>query len=312
VTILATFRVDELSGDAVVLHFGGLPGTIDARTLGEALLGFAEVAYAVSGTLDPGQEVEIVVEALGRGSFRTIVKRVRKQAKGLLSEGIKNIFWGVVAAVVFEYVLKPADPAQITINTKEVIIKVGKDSYIVPRTVYDASQNAQKNPAVERGVRRTFRALVANRDVSDFGITGSIHDTRPLVQIPRTNFPVLPSVDVLDLIDDRDSRFRRERARLLVIKPWLNHAKRKWSFEWNGVPISAPITDANFLDRIDRHEVVFGAGDALDAEIGYSQTYSPDLGIYENDNASYVISKVVNLVPRAITKSLGQDSGPRD
>jgi hypothetical protein len=295
---MPTLRVEELTGDAIVLHFGGLPGSINARTLGEALLGFAELSYAVSDTVDPGQEVEILVEALGAGSFRTIVRRTRAHTKGLLSEGIKNIFWGVVAAIIFEYALKPADPTQITINTTEVIIKVGKDKYVVPRLVYDASQNAQKNPAVDKGVRRTFRALEANRDISDFGMTGSIHDTRPLVQIPRSDFPLLPKTAVLEVVDERETRFRRERARLLVIKPWLNHAKRKWSFEWNGVPVSAPMSDADFLDRIDRHEVVFGAGDALDVEISFKQIFSPELGIYENDNTSYVISRVVRAVPR--------------
>lgn len=302
---MPTFRVDALEGDTIVLHFGGSPGTISAETLGEVLLGFAETAYGVSDTIDPGQEVEIVVEAVGHGSFRTVVKRIRKHTKGLLSEGVRSIFWSVVAAVIFEYALKPADPAQITINTTEVIIKIGKDTYIVPRNVYNASQNAQKNPSVEKGVRRTFRALETNPHVSDFGITGSIHDTRPLVHIPRSDFPILPRTAILEVVDDRDSRFRRERARFLVIKPWLNHARRKWSFEWNGVPISAPITDADFLDRIDRHEVVFGAGDALDVEVTYTQTYSPELGIYENNNTSYVITKVINLVPRAVTKRLG-------
>src|SRR5262249_13002648 len=155
---------------------------------------------------------------------------------------------------------------------------------VVPRAVYDASQNAQKNPAVEKGVRRTFRAIEANQHISDFGITGSIHDKLPLLQIPRTDFPVLPRSAVLEVFDERETRVRRERARLLVVKPWLNHAKRKWSFEWNGVPISAPISDSEFLDRIDRHEVLFGAGDALDVEISYMQTFSPELGIYENDN----------------------------
>lgn len=296
---MPSFRVEELTGDTVVLHFGGMSGAINARTLGEALLGFAELSNAVSATVDPGQEVEIVVEALGSGSFRTIVRRIRKDAKGLLSEGIKNIFWGVIATIIFEYALKPADPAQITINTTEVVIKVGKDTYIVPRVVYDASQNAQKNPAVEKGVRRTFRALEFDGHVSDFGITHSIHDARPLIEIPRTSFPELPKVEMLETVDERETRFRRERARLLVIKPWLNHAKRKWSFEWNGVPISAPITDTNFLNQIDQHEVLFGAGDALDVEISYKQTFSPELGIHENDSTSYVISKVARTIPRA-------------
>jgi hypothetical protein len=43
---------------------------------------------------------------------------------------------------------------------------------------------------------------------------------------------------------------------------------------------------------------VFGAGDALDVEISYRQTYSPEFGILENDNGSFVVSKVVATVPR--------------
>ncbi len=64
------------------------------------------------------------------------------------------------------------------------------------------------------------------------------------------------------------------------------------------MPISAPITDTDFLARIRRHEVVFGAGDAMDVEINYRQTFSADLGIFENDNGSYVISKVIGTVTR--------------
>lgn len=85
---------------------------------------------------------------------------------------------------------------------------------------------------------------------------------------------------------------------MLVIKPWLKHATRKWSLEWNGVPISAPIADPDFLGRIQRHEVLFGAGDALDVEISYRQVFSPSLGIFENDNSSYIISRVIAAVPR--------------
>jgi hypothetical protein len=108
--------------------------------------------------------------------------------------------------------LKPSDPPQITINTSEVILKVGRDTFIVPRNVYDASQNAQKNPAVEKGVRRTFRTLEADKAVTDFGITSSITDPQPLIQIPRVDFPALPKSAVLETIDHRDERFRRECA----------------------------------------------------------------------------------------------------
>jgi hypothetical protein len=296
---MPTIRIDEFGGETIVLHFGGLRGSIDARTLGEALIGFAETAVAISAVVDPGHEVEIVVEETGPGSFRAVIRRICKPVSGLLSEGIYAIFWGIVANTIYDHTIKPSDPPpQITVTTDEVTVKVGPNTIIVPRNVYDASQNTKKSPAVEKGIRKTFRALEADRYVTDFGITSSISDVRPLIQIARADFPAFPRAVILETIDGANERFRRERARLLVIKAWLKHAKRKWSFEWNGVPISAPITDTDFLDRIRRHDVVFGAGDAIDVEINYRQTFSPDLGLFENDNSSYVVSKVVATVPR--------------
>jgi hypothetical protein len=296
---MPTIRIDEFRGETIVLHFGGVPGSISARTLGEALIGFAETALAIGVVVDPGHEVEIVVEETGPGSFRAVIRRIYRPVPGLLSEGIRAIFWSIVATTIYDHTIKPSDlPPQIIITTDEVTIKIGPNTIIVPREVYDASQNAKKNPAVEKGVRRTFRALEADRSVSDFGITSSISDTRPIIQIPRADFPAFPKSAILETLDEESARFRRERARLLVVKPWFKRLARKWSFEWNGVPISAPITDADFLDRIQRHEVVFGAGDALDVEISYRQTFSPELGIFENDNSSYVVTKVRATVPR--------------
>jgi hypothetical protein len=296
---MPTIRIDAFRGEIIVLHFGGVPGSIQARTLGEALIGFAETAVAVSAVVDPGQEVEIVVEQTGPGSFRAVIRRICKPPSGLLSQGILSIFWSIVATTIYDHTIKPSDPPpQIIVTTDEVTVKVGSNTIIVPRNVHDASENAKKNPAVEKGIRRTFQALDADVSVTDFGITSGISDPHPIIQIPRADFPALPKSAILESVDVAHERFRRERARLLVIKPWLKHAKRKWSFEWNGVPIAAPIADADFLARIQRHEILFGAGDALDVEISYRQTFLSDLGIFENDNGSYVISKVIAAVPR--------------
>ena len=38
--------------------------------------------------------------------------------------------------------------------------------------------------------------------------------------------------------------------------------------EWHAC--SAPIADRDFLDRLERREILLGAGDALDAEITFA------------------------------------------
>jgi len=302
---MATVRLDAFSHDTIVLHFGGPEGTIDAHTLANALIGFADTAYAVNAAIDPGQEIEIIVEATGPGSYRTVLRKLKKGFTGGVLSGIAGtILWNVVSNVIYDATLKGADPQpQITINTTEVIIKHGNDTIIVPRVVHDAAENVKKNPAVREGVRKTFDTLEADPHVKDFGITGSISDPRPLISIPRSEFrfAVAP---IVELEEQPLERIRKERARLIILKAWLNHARRKWSFEWNGVPLSAPVADKDFLDRLDRREHLLGSGDALDVEITYRQRFEAALGVYVNDPASFVVSRVIRPVPREMQRRL--------
>jgi hypothetical protein len=297
---MAVIRLDEFHEETIVLHFGGPEGTIDAYTLANALIGFADTAYAINATIDPGQEIEIIVEGTGPGSYRTVIRKLKKGFTGGVLSGIAGtILWNVVSNVIYDATLKGADPKpQITINTTEVIIKHGNDTIIVPRTVHDATENVKKNPAVQKGLRKTFEALEADPHISEFGITNSIGDRRPLLAIPRADFPLVVT-PIVDIEEQPQERSRKERARLVILKAWLNHAKRKWSFEWNGVPISAPIADKDFLDQLDRREHLLGSGDALDAELTYKQTLEAELGVYVNDPNSFVVTRVIRSVPRA-------------
>lgn len=294
---MAIIRLDEFHDDTIVLHFGGSSRSIDAYTLAQALTGIADTAYAVNATIDPGTEIEILVEATGPGSYRTQIRRIKKDYGGLLAVG-GTIFWGVVSNVIYDATLKSSDPKpEIIVNTDEVIIKHGNDTVIVSRMVHEATEHVKKNPAVQRGLSKTFAALDADHDVTDFGITGSLKDPEPIMRIPRAEFP---KVVIFDVPSEQEPKGRivRERARVVVLKAWLNHAKRKWTFEWNGVPISAPIADTEFLDKLDQREIFFGSGDALDVEITFIQYFDSDLGVWINESNSFVVTHVLQLVPR--------------
>jgi hypothetical protein len=291
---MAIISLDRFFEDTIVLHFGGKAGSINAYTFAEALIGFADTAYAVSSTIDPGQEIEIILEATGPGSFRAVIRRLKK-----VTPVAGAIFWGVVTNTIYDATLKKDDPVLITINTSDVIIKKthGHDIVIVPRNVYDASENAKKNPAVKKGIKKTFETMKKDPDITEFGLTSSIHDAQPLVTIPRADFSVV--TQQLETEDPPLERTKSETARLVILNAWLNRAKRNWSFEWNGEPISAPISDTEFLDQLDRREFLLGTGDALDVEITYKQTFDPAIRVYVNDPNSFVITRVIKPVPRA-------------
>src|SRR5262245_32382539 len=131
----------ELRGDTIVVHFGGEAGTIDAYTFAGALIGLTQTAYAISSTVDPGHEIEIRLEATGPGSFRARLRRVKKQYGVVFTRGIENVFWGIVAAVIYDAVIKHDVPPKIIVNTNEVIVETGGRIIVVPREVHEATQN---------------------------------------------------------------------------------------------------------------------------------------------------------------------------
>ena len=295
---MAVISFGQFDGDSIVVHFGGEQRAINAYTFSQSLTGFADTARAVSFTIDPGHEIEIVIEAIGPGSFRTRVRRLKKAYGGMFTGAVGAVFWGIVANVIYEnYIKFPDPPPEIIINTNEVIIVRGKDRYIVPRAIHEAAENAKQSPDVKRGVRNTFEPLRKDPRVTEFGLTNRIDDPVPVLMVPRSEFPrIIESITVVE--ESPTDRIRSETARLIISKAWLNKPKRKWSFEWNGVPVSAPIADEEFLQRLERREHLIGAGDALDVEIAFMQIFDPALEVYVNDPYSFIITKVYHHVSR--------------
>jgi hypothetical protein len=287
---MTTLLIAEFNEDRVVVHFGGQTNSIDAQTYALALLGFTATAKAVNAVINPGQEIEIWVEADGSGSYRTWVRKVHKGLGGFFSEGYKAVFWGIIGTLIYDHFIKNEPNIQVQINTDEVIIARGTDRVVI-------AQNAKKDLEVQKGLERTFAPLEANPSVTDFGLTQSMSDAKPSIQIPRESFQLYIRQPGLISAAPESERIRSETARVLIIKAWLNHKKRKWAFEWNGVPISAPIADEAFLDKIAARKYLIGHGDALDVEITFKQTFNTRLGVYQNDEQSFVIAKVIDVIP---------------
>ena len=194
---MATLRFDDFENDTIVLHFGGAEGSIDAYTLAEALIGFADMARAISATVDPGTDIEILVEATGPGSYRTRIRRIKKDYGGLLAVG-GTVFWGIVSNYIYDNYIKNDPPPQVTVNADGTVVKTGKYTIIVSAAVHSGTEHAKQNPAVQSGLAKTFAALEADENVKDFGVTGSLTDPEPKFIIPRAEFPRIaqrPAVD---------------------------------------------------------------------------------------------------------------------
>lgn len=90
----------------------------------------------------------------------------------------------------------------------------------------------------------------------------------------------------------------------MILKAWFKPGARKWSFEWNGYPITAPIKDPEFWARLENREHLIGAGDALDVILTFEEVFVEEFGLYVADPNTYVIEKVIRPVPRSSQPNL--------
>lgn len=78
--------------DAFVIHFGTPTTRINAYTLATTLTNLADAAKAANSTINPGYEIEVLVETLGGGSFRAKVRTIYRGAGNLFSpQDLKTI-----------------------------------------------------------------------------------------------------------------------------------------------------------------------------------------------------------------------------
>ncbi|MFC1335316.1 MAG: hypothetical protein G8D90_10480, partial [gamma proteobacterium symbiont of Clathrolucina costata] len=117
-----------------VIHFGGEPTRINAYTLASTLVSIADAAKAANALINPGYEVEIVVEALGSGSFKAKVRSIYNGLGNLFDKGdLKAIALSIIAAFIYQHTLAPDNEVNIIVNEDEVVIEQGETKVVVPR-----------------------------------------------------------------------------------------------------------------------------------------------------------------------------------
>lgn len=280
-----------ISGDEIVIHFGGELRSVDAYTFANSLIAISDTIRSINSAIDPSRSIEIRVEAIGPGSFRAKLKKRFRGITGLLGRATFDLIIGLLGALLYDAFLNGDDGIKITTTEDSYIIERGDDQIILPREVYEQLPNIRSNPEVQRNVQRTFEALENDPAIENFGLTPNLNDDVPLISIPREDFIVFTERSALPS-PENGRRTTRKSARLLVRKLWLDGSSKKWSFEWNGVPVSAPIKDERFLSDLENRTIMIGSGDALDVVLEFEQSFDKSTGVWENDPSSYRVVEV--------------------
>lgn len=279
--------------DSVVLHFDTEGHRINAYTLASTLVSLADAAKAANSSINPGYEVEIVVESLGAGSFRAKIRALYRKNRNLFSkEVVVALIVGIIGNYIYERTLALNSKVKVEIHTDEVVIQHGDEKIIVPRNVYDATRQAEKDPQFRSAISQAFEAVKSDEKVRGFGLVKNMDDPPPQIVIGRDaieKLAVLPP-------PDEDKRIVSEIVDLQILKAILERSDRKWEFVWRGVRISAPIIDQTFYDRFFAHSITIAPGDVLHVRLAMNQRRDPDTGIFSND--AYTIVEVFDHVPR--------------
>lgn len=288
-------RVIDISQfeNSVVIHFDTEDTRINAYTLASTLVSLADAAKAANNIINCGYEIEIVVEALGPGSFRALIRAIYSSAKNVFSNQVVfGLVIGVLGNYFYERTLAIDDKVIVEIKTDEVILKKGQDRVIIPRIVYDATRKAEKNPLFVKAMSRTFETIAADDKVKGVGLVSSMDSPSPEIIIPKSTLQKMAT----ETPEDPDARIIYEHVDLQIIKAILEKSKRKWEFMWRGIKISAPVINEAFYVNFFAHEITIAPGDILQAKLAIKQTKDPQTGIYSN--IGYEVVEVYDHIPR--------------
>ncbi|HTO27850.1 MAG TPA: hypothetical protein VL017_04595 [Devosia sp.] len=293
--MMDNLSLSSFEDDTITLNFAVPEHGIDAYTLADSLVAFSDFARAIDRYINPGQQVSIEVVVLSPGSVKAHLRRLSRGSSGFFSDGAKQIFWGVVSGVLTFWLLGGDPEIVINIDGDDVVITSGSKTFIVTRDVYTAAKAVAMQEEVSEHGRRLFQVLESDPEIEALTLEAPDEKEGGGLRINRGHFGRL--VRETRFEPPKPSRRRTERARLVITKPSFHKKLRKWSFEWNGVPVSASISDAAFVETLQKRGFLFGYGDVLEVEISYVQKFNAEVGDYLNDTSSYEVTKVFRHVP---------------
>ncbi len=285
--------------DGFVIHFDTAGERINVYTLASTLVGIADAAKAANADINHGYDIEVVVEAIGPGSFRAFIRAIYKESGNLFSgESLRAIILAVVASFIYERSCAVEHPIKVEVYTKEVVIESGPNKVVVPREVYDATRIVENDPQFVRGINRTFEAIGSDDKVNGVAIVPKIDSSPPAIIIPQDTIRQI----AIEPTDDPLTRVIEEQCDLQIVKAILERSTRKWEFMWRGVRISAPVLDQGFYNRFFAHAITIAPGDELKVRLAIKQSREPRTGIYTN--IGYEVREVYEHVPRTRQEGL--------
>lgn len=280
--------------DSFVIYFGKEGGRINAYTLASTLVQIADAARAANASINPGYDIEVHVEALGQGSFKTCVRATYRMARNIFSaDGLRNIVLGVIASYIYQVTLAPDTTVTVKIETDEVIIEQGDTVIVIPRNTYEGLKEAEKNQQFKDSIHGALQTISQDQEIRSVGIMRSMDEAKPQVEVLAERLGTLPKPLSLEKAPTRDIE---QIAEVEVLRAIFERSTRRWEFVWNGIRIPAPVLHDAFYEDLATHKVTLATGDVLRVRLKIKQYMNPDTGVYLNE--AYEVVEVLQHTSR--------------
>jgi hypothetical protein len=279
-------------GDTIVLHIRKEGHSINVYLLAATLVALADAAKEANEQINPGYEVEVVVEALSDGSIKAVLRAIYRSLDNLFSkETLRTIILGIIAAYIYEHTLAPDKKVSINVNTDEVIIEQENTKVIIPREVYDAEQRVKASARFQDKVGEAFDTMLKDQEVTALSLDPETSFQKESPPIPRE---IMEHI-ALPAKEGQETEINEEVGDLQIIRAILEKSRRRWEFSWRGFRIPAPILDDRFYNDFMSHKIVIGPGDKLQARLRIYSHRDPATGVYVNDH--YEVIEVIRHEP---------------
>lgn len=266
--------------DTIILHIRKEQGAINAYTLATTLIALADAAKNANSQINPGYEIEVVVETLADGSFKAKLRAVYKVTRSIFSsQALQTVVLAVMANFFYEKTLAPDQTVRVTVNTEEVIITQEDTRIVVPRSVYDAEQQVQGSSRFREKIGEAFHAILSDPEVESISIDPGQPGADELPPVSRERLEPIS----LPPEENVDQQIVEEIADLHIIRAILEHSKRRWEFSWRGFRIAAPILHDGFYSDFTSHRITIAPGDMLRARLRIYQRRDLAAGVLVNE-----------------------------
>lgn len=260
-------------------------GQMDIRELAPALMGFGDLVRDANRALngDRADVTVLVTSKFRRGSFGikiSLIQTILQHAKGLF--GSEMLHDAVTLAKLLGLTIYSEKPKEVVENVFELLKFLrgseAKKTEPLPdgsvkvtnvkgdtRIVNNGTLILVQDNSVRNDVRRLLLPL-SSPGIDRFE-TRDVKTKEPVETITRGDLPVVPALPPAMTMTMHEMPALETRSTgLFQIVSLVFREGNKWKLNAGQGDFWAEIEDPVFLNRVHRHEILFGEGDALKAE----------------------------------------------